>query len=177
MSPEPPPASESRRIAVGKITKAHGVRGEVTVLVLSEDPDRFADGASVLLDDGRTLLVESSRSHQGRLLVHFGDITDREIAERLRGSYLFIDRSQLADLGDEAWWPHDLEGCVVTTDADRSLGTLEEVLHTEANDIWVVRDDGEETLIPALREVVLDVDIAAKSIRVREIEGLTTPEG
>lgn len=164
-------------IVVGKVTRAHGVRGEVSVLVLSEVPDRFADGATVWLEDGRRLLVESSRENRGRLLVRFREVGDRATAEALRGSFLAIPESALPELSEGSWWPHQLEGSEVLTEEGRPLGRLVEVVLNPANDLWVTRDADREVLIPALRDVIVSVDVVAKRVVVRDIPGLTTPDG
>ncbi len=163
-----------RTVAVGKITRAHGVTGEVAVLVLSEVEGRFADGAVLYLEDGRSLTVEESRPHRGRLLVRFREIPDRDRAERLLGMYLVVPEAEVPELPESAYWPHQLEGCEVVTEGGRSLGTLREVIANPANDIWVVVDGGGETLVPALKDVVVSVDVDAKRVVVREIPGLTT---
>ena len=158
---------------MGRITRAHGVRGEVSVLVLSEVEDRFEPGSTLLLDDGRTLTVRTSRPHRSRLLVTFERIPDRTAAEPLAGSYLFVDRSHVPDPPADAFWPHDLEGSEVVTESGRSLGTIAEVVHGEANDIWIARANGDETLVPALKDVVVSVDVAGKRVTIREVPGLT----
>ena len=163
-------------VVVGKVTRAHGVRGEVSVLVLSEVPDRFADGATVWLEDGHPLVVDSSRENRGRLLIRFREIRDRATAEALRGSFLAVPESALPKLPEGSWWPHQLEGSEVLTEEGRSLGTLVEVVLNPANDLWVTRDADREVLIPALRDVIVSVDVGAKRVVVRDIPGLTTPE-
>lgn len=163
-------------VVVGRVTRAHGVGGEVSVLVLSEVPDRFADGATVWLEDGRPLVVDSSRENRGRLLIRFREIRDRATAEALRGSFLAVPESALPELPEGSWWPHQLEGSEVLTEEGRSLGTLVEVVLNPANDLWVTRDADREVLIPALRDVIVSVDVGAKRVVVRDIPGLTTPE-
>lgn len=163
-------------IVVGKVTNAHGVRGEVSVLVLSEVPDRFAEGSAVWLQDGRRLVVEAAREDRGRLLIRFGGVGDRETAEALRGSFLVVPESALPELPEGSWWPHQLEGSEVLTEDGRTLGTLDEVVLNPANDLWVTRDAEHELLIPALRDVIVSVDVDAKRVVVRDIPGLTTPE-
>ncbi|MBI3647330.1 MAG: 16S rRNA processing protein RimM [Actinobacteria bacterium] len=164
-------------VVVGKVTKAHGVRGEVSILVISDNPDRFAAGAAVYLEDGRALAIRSSRSHGGRLLVTFEDVGDRDTAGALRGRTLVVPVSMLPGLPEGEWWPHQLEGCEVVTEAGLALGRLADVIPNPANDIWVARDeDGTETLVPALKDVIVSVDVAAKRIVVRDVPGLTTPE-
>lgn len=161
-------------VAVGKITRAHGVRGEVAVLVLSEVEDRFAPGAVLFLEDGRALAVEDTRPDRGRLLVRFGEVPDRERAQELVQRYLFVSEGDVPQLPEGAYWPHQLEGCEVVTEAGRSLGVIREIIHTPANDVWIAVGDGVETLVPALRDVVISVDIKAGRVVVHEIPGLTS---
>lgn len=163
-------------VAVGRITRAHGVQGELAVLVISEVPGRFADGETVWLEDGRTLTVESSRPHKDRLLVRFREVQSREQAEGLQRALLVVPESLSPELPEGSWWDHRIVGCALETDTGRALGTVRDVIHTAANDVWsAVDDEGTETLIPVLRDVILDVDIDAKRIVVREVPGLTMP--
>jgi 16S rRNA processing protein RimM len=165
-------------VAVGRIARAHGVRGELSVVVLSEVPERFEPGATVSLEDGRTLTIEAARPHRDRLLVRFREVNDRTAAEALQGSLLVAPRSSSPQLPKGSWWDHEVEGCEVATDTGRSLGTVAEVIHTRANDIWSVLDpSGSETLIPVLKDVIVSVDTAGGRIVVHEIPGLTTNEG
>jgi 16S rRNA processing protein RimM len=162
-------------VAVGRIARAHGVRGELSVVVLSEVPERFEPGARLSLEDGRALTVDAARPHRDRLLVRFREVTDRTAAEALQGSLLVVPRSSSPALPEGSWWDHDVEGCAVTTDTGRALGSVDEVIHTRANDIWSVLDaDGSETLIPVLRDVIVNVDTTGRRIVVREVPGLTT---
>ena len=104
-------------------------------------------------------------------------VADRTAAEALAGTLLEVPESWLPALGEGEYWPFELEGCRVVTDAGRELGTVSEVIPNPANDLWVaVDDDGVETLVPALRDVIVEVDMAAKRILVRDVPGLTAPE-
>jgi 16S rRNA processing protein RimM len=164
-------------VVVGKITKAHGLRGEVVVLVISDNPDRFAPDTSVFLEDGRELRIRASRPNGGRLLVTFEGVTERNAADLLRGSSLVVPLSMLPQLSEGDYWPHQLIGCEVITGSGRSLGTITDVIANPVNDLWVaVDEDGIETLIPAIHGFVTDVDIAAGRVLVRDIPGLTAPE-
>jgi len=170
MEPEP-------TVVVGRLTRVHGVQGELSVLVLTEVPGRFADGAVVYLEDGRPLTVESSRPHNDRLLVRFREVPDRTAAEALRGALVVVPARTSPPLPEGSWWDHQLIGCEVSTERDRMLGTLTEIIHTAANDVWVaVGEDEAETLVPALKDVLVSVDVDAKRIVVREVPGLTVPE-
>ena len=163
-------------VVVGRITRAHGVTGEVAVLVISEVPGRFADGATVWLEDGRTLTVESSRPHKDRLLVRFRGVEDRAQAEALQQGPPRRPRIVVPRAPQGSWWDHRIVGCALETDTGRVLGTVRDVIHTGANDVWsAVDDDGVETLVPVLKDVILSVDMDAQRIVVREIPGLTAP--
>jgi len=160
-------------VAVGRITRAHGVAGEVAVIVLSEVPERFAEGSLLWLEDGRTLTVQTARPHRGRLLVRFREVANRTQAEALRGKLLVVPTSMSPPLPEGSWWDHDIEGCVVRTEGGRELGVVREIIHTPANDVWAAVDEaGVETLIPVLKDVLVEVDVAAKRIVVREVPGL-----
>ena len=165
--------TEGPDIAVGKVTRAHGIRGEVSVLVLSENPERFAPESVVSTRDGRRLTVEKTRLNRGRLLVKFKEIPHRSEAQKLHGEYLVVPVSELPELPEGSYWPHQIVGCEVVTEGGRSLGTIAEIIRTEANDVWVAKAGETETLIPALDDVVVSVDPGAKRVVVNEIPGLT----
>lgn len=163
-------------VAVGLITRAHGVQGEVAVLVISEVEGRFDHDATVWLEDGRTLTVDSSRTHGDRLLVRFREVRDRSQAEALSKAVLYVPESMSPDLPEGSWWDHQLVGCRVATETGRELGELKDVIHTAANDVWSVLDEARnETLIPVLNDLLVDVNVGEKRIVVREVEGLTVP--
>jgi 16S rRNA processing protein RimM len=109
--------------------------------------------------------------------VKFREVPDRTAAERLSRSVLVVPESASPLLPDGSWWDHQLVGCEVVTESGRPLGTVREVIHTAANDVWSAVSDEGETLIPALKDVIVSVDTAGKSIVVREVPGLTAPEG
>ncbi len=158
-------------IVVGVATTSHGLRGEVAVQNRSDNPDRWRPGAIVFLGERRLEVLEV-RPHGRRLLVTFAGIADRSAADGLRGE-LAVPLSWLPELPEGEYWPHQLEGCGVVTDTGRLLGVISDVVANPANDLWVtVDDDGKETLVPAIREVVVSVDVAAKEVVVRDLPGL-----
>jgi 16S rRNA processing protein RimM len=162
-------------VAVGRVTRAHGIHGEVAVLVLSEVAERFADGSTLWLEDGRPLTIASSRRHGDRLLIRFREVRDREQATALQRALLVVPESTSPALPEGTWWDHQIEGCSVETERGRPLGTVREVIHTQANDVWsAVDEEGTETLIPALSDVLVSVDVEAKRVVVREVPGLTS---
>jgi 16S rRNA processing protein RimM len=164
-------------LVVGVITTVHGLRGEVAVQNRSDNPDRWRPGSTVLLEDGRSLVIGSVRPHGRRLLVAFEGIDDRRTAETLRGANLLVPESWVPPPPAGSWWAYELEGCVVETSSGRQLGVLTEVVANPANDIWIAVDpEGNETLIPVLADLLVDVDPAAKRIVVRDVPGVTAPE-
>lgn len=164
-------------VVVGVVTGVHGLRGDVSVQNRSDNPDRWAPGGTVLRENGATLTIETSRRHGRRLLVRFAGVADRSAAEALRGTVLVVPESWLPDLAEGEWWAHQLEGCEVRTASGRVLGVVKEVIPNPANDIWVaVDEEGHETLVPALDDLLIDVDVDARTIVVRDVPGLTAPE-
>jgi 16S rRNA processing protein RimM len=165
-------------VVVGVVTGVHGLRGEVSVQNRSDNPDRWSPGGVVLREDGgAALTIAASRRHGRRLLVTFDGVADRGAAEQLRGAVLVVPESWLPDLSEGEWWAHQLEGCEVRTVSGRILGVVTEVIANPANDLWVaVDEEGRETLVPALADLLIDVDVAARSIVVDDVPGLTAPE-
>lgn len=161
------------RLAVGRVGRAHGVRGEVSVLPLSQVAERYSAGSRLTDEDGATLTVRGARPHRGRLLVRFEGIEDRTAAEALAGAYLFVPVESSPPLGTGEFWPHQILGCEVLTAAGRPLGEVVEILRTPANDVWVARRGRDEVLVPALKDIVEGVDVPGRRVVVREVPGLT----
>jgi 16S rRNA processing protein RimM len=159
----------SELLAVGRISSAHGVRGEVSVHKLTEVEDRFARGSILQLEDGRRLTVDSSRPHQRSLLVKFEQVADRTQAEALRGQVLLVPSDASPDPPEGAFWVHQVVGLEVVTEDGRSLGKIVEVQANPANDLWVTESG---TLLPAIRDLVVAVDVEAGRVTVREMPGL-----
>jgi 16S rRNA processing protein RimM len=160
------------RLVVGRIAKAHGIRGEVAIEVLSDEPARFAPGAHVFVGE-RALTVSASRAHQGRLLVLFDEVPDRTTAETLKGAELTIPIGDARTLDDDwSFYPHELTGLDVIDENGNALGTMDRVEESPAADIWVVRAPGREVLVPAVRDIVMRVDLDGRTIVLRPPEGL-----
>jgi len=163
---------EPERLVVGRIAKAHGIRGEVAIDVLSDEPARFAPGARVFVGE-RALTVATSRAHHDRLLVRFDDVPDRSAAEALQGAELTIPADEAGALDDEwSFYPHQLAGLTVTDEDGHTLGTMDRVDESPSADLWVVRAHGREVLVPAVRDIVIRVDLDAQTIVLRPPEGL-----
>ncbi len=161
-------------LAVGRVARAHGIRGEVAIQPLTEVASRFEPGSVLHLEDGRTVRVEGSRDHGHRLLVTFEGIVDRTEAESLRGEVLLVPQASAPPIEEgDRFWVHEVVGLSVMTEDGAQLGRVRDVLAAPGNDVWVVDTQAGEVLIPAVREVVTDVDLAEGRLTVRALPGLT----
>ena len=174
-------------VVIGRIGRAHGVRGEVSVDLRTDEPERrFLVGSDVRVSPARpngSLTIAAVRPHSGRLLVSFEQLRDRTAAEQLRGAIISID----VDPGDrpedpEEFYDHQLVGLRVRSAAGAELGTVDSVLHLPAHDVLAVRLTGErEVLVPFVTDMVPVVDVDAGFVEVVDSAGLletdeTAPE-
>jgi 16S rRNA processing protein RimM len=162
------------RVVVGRIGRAHGVRGDVAVEVRTDDPEvRFALGAELFTaqEGDQTLTVAHSRWHSGRLLVGFSGVPDRTAAEALRGQLLYrADEDRVAE--PDAWYDQELVGCIVHT-AQGPVGEVADVVHLPGQDLLSVRlDDGTTRLVPLVAELVPAIDTGARTVEVADRPGL-----
>jgi len=162
-------------VVVGRIGRAHGVRGAVSIEVRTDEPDRrFAVGARLLTDAGRELVVTSSTWHSGRLLLTFEGYDDRNAIEVLRNQILSVDRPDDEQPEDpEEFYDSALVDCQVVDGDGAVIGTVQEVSHLPAHDMLVIRTkDDREVLVPFIEEFVPSVDIAARRIVITPPDGL-----
>ena len=169
------------QVVVGRIGRAHGVRGEVAVEVRTDEPDRrFAENAVLDTDPSARgpLTVVATRWHQGRLLVRFTGIDDRTQAETLRGTMLVVDVDEAERLTDpDEFYDHQLIGLNVVTTDGQAVGAVTDVLHLPAQDVLAIeRADGVEVLVPFVADLVPRIDLDARVIAVVARPGLLDPE-
>ncbi len=160
-------------LLVGRVGRAHGLEGEVTVDVRTDNPDRrFAPGTPFTSDRG-TLTVESAKWHSGRLLVRFVGVGDRTKAEGLRGTELRVEVAADERADDpEEYYDHQLVGLRAETDAGTTLGKVTDVLHLPSQDVIVVDCDGRDVLIPFICELVPVVDLEGARLVIVDRPGL-----
>jgi 16S rRNA processing protein RimM len=168
-------------LVVGRVSKPHGVNGELTVEVRTDDPDvRFAPGATLLGRPAhgglpREYTIESVREHGGRLLVRLAGVGDRDAADAMRGTRFVVDSAELPPIDDpDEFYDHQLEGLRVRTKDGREVGDVTEVLHTAGGELLAIRrDDGSgEALVPFVSAIVTSVSLADKVIEIDPPEGL-----
>ncbi|MEV2276297.1 ribosome maturation factor RimM [Nocardiopsis sp. NPDC049922] len=163
-------------LVVGRIGRAHGVRGDVAVDVRTDDPaQRFAVGSVLTTDpaDAGPLRVTASRRHSGKLIVRFEGVADRDAAEELRGTTLLVDSADIAPTDDpDEFHDHELIGLAVQTTGGEPVGTVEDVLHHAQDVLVVTAADGREILVPFVSALVPEVDVAGGRLVIDPPSGL-----
>lgn len=163
-------------LVIGRIGKAHGIRGEVTVGLRTDDPEeRFAVGTSIRTDppERGPVTVRSVRFAGGKAVVAFDGITDRNSAETLRGTMLVVDTDDLPALDDEDdFYDHELVGMRATHADGSTLGTVADVIHGPGGDTLAIKMDGREVLVPFVRSIVPTIDRSARVLVIDPPEGL-----
>lgn len=169
-------------VTVGRIGRAHGIRGDVVVGVRTDEPElRFADGSKLDTDPAAVgpLTVAATRWHSGELIVRFAGVKDRTAAEALRGTWLRVESDALPPPSDpDEFRDHDLIGLSVRTVSGVAVGEVTDVLH-HGQDILAIRPEGParaEILVPFVKAIVTNVDVAAGILIIDPPAGLLDPD-
>ena len=166
---------EPRYLVVGRVLRPHGVRGELRVGILTAYPERLVLHAHFLLaapdspEVVRRYPVEKMRQHKGVLLLKSGGCDDRNAAEELRGMLVQIPIEDAVPLEEDEYYHFQLVGVTVETEGGERLGQVVDVVETGANDVYVVRGPRGEVLLPAIDDVVLDLDLESRRMVVRPL--------
>ena len=159
----------SEYLMIGEITKPQGVRGEVKVRPCTCDPERFEGLDTVYIEkDGgyAPLKITVNRLGADAVFMNVEGVTDRDTAEALRGTLLYIDRAHAVALDEDSNFLTDLYGLRGVVDDGRDLGKLTEVMQPGGNDVYIFKGPLGEVLVPALRSVVAAVDLDAGEMRL-----------
>ncbi len=161
------------QVMVGRIGRAHGIRGDVVIGVSTDEPgERFAPG-SVFDTDRGPLTVETMRWHSSQLLVRFAGCYDRTAAEELRGLWLGVDSDTLpAPTDPDEFRDYDLVGLTVETIEGHAVGVVTDVAHLGQDLLEVRAPDGAQVLVPFVKAIVPEVDLVAGRIRIDPPAGL-----
>jgi 16S rRNA processing protein RimM len=161
---------------IGRITRAHGLRGEVKVRPETDFPDRFARLRRVLLlpegTEPREVTVEAVRRQGTLVLLKLTGVDDPEAARALRGAAVAVAWEERVPLPEGQYYVAEVLGLAVRTEEGEPLGTVAEVLRTLAHDVYRIVGDGGELLIPATRDVVRALDLTRREVVVRLPAGL-----
>ncbi len=163
-------------LQVGVITQTHGIKGEVKVFPTTDDAQRFKKLKKVTLDNGkehRDLEITSVKFFKNLVILKFKGIDDINDVEKYKKAPLFVTREDAVPLEENEYFIADLIGLKVISDEGEELGTLDDVLQTGANDVYVVKNDkGEEILVPAIKDCVKNVDIEGGEVTLHLLPGL-----
>ena len=167
-------ADEPVFVVVGKFRKPHGIRGEIRMSVLTDYPELISPGKMVYVGpQNQAYTIKDLRWHGGDLLLSLEELPDRTAVEVFRNVMVSMKSSDIPVLPEGEYYLHQLVGMEVVTDQGEALGKLAEVLITGANDVYLVRTPaGKELLLPAIDEVIREIDLELGLIRVHLIAGL-----
>ena len=164
---------EPRFLVIGEILRPQGLKGEVKVRVLTDFPEHFGMLTTVYL--GQALepeIVEGTRFNNGYALIKFAGYDDRTAAESLRGALVQIPPEEAMPLEEDEYYLYQIVGLAAWTLQGEYLGRVREVLITGANDVFIVRGPKGEILLPAIEEVIQEIDLEAGRLTVMLMEGL-----
>lgn len=169
-----PNAGEPVYLAVGLLRRPHGLRGDVLFDVYTDFPERLRPGLVLRVgDDKLPMKITRRRGRNDGLILGFEGVATPEQAAKYTGKTAFILAEGLPPLPEGEYYHHQILGLRVFDEQDTELGVVTEILETGANDVYVLKNaDGREVLIPALKQVLLDVNLAARTMRVHILPGL-----
>ncbi len=161
---------------IGQIVNTYGIKGFLKVVPYTDDITRFENLKSIYVETKnslKTFIIEDVKYSKNLVLLKLKGIDDINTAEIYKNCYLKIDRKDAVELPEDSYFIIDLIGITVFSDNDEELGNIVDVYSTGANDIYVVKNQlGKQVLLPAIGEVIKDVDIQNKKMIVHLIEGL-----
>lgn len=165
-----------KNLEIGQIVNTFGIKGFVKVVPFVDDILRYDELKKVYIKKQNQLKefeVEEVKYHKNMVLLKFKGIDRVEEVENLKNSYLEVDRENAIDLEEGTYFIADLLGLDVITDEGDMIGKLEDIFNTGSNDIYVVKDEmGKQVLLPAISEVIKEINITENRILVHIIEGL-----
>lgn len=162
-------------LSIGQIINTHGLRGAVKVYPLTDDISRFEKLKEVYVKENDGLVkykVESIKFLSSTVSVKLKGVDSEEAANKLRGSYIKVDRKSAVKLPKDTYFICDLIDLEVYDEKGMLLGTVKDVLQTGSNDVYVIQSSGKDILIPALKDIVKKIDLTNKKILVEMPEGL-----
>ena len=174
---------EPRYLSVGQVLRPHGVRGELRVGIITDYPELLGQHAYFYLahpdspDATHRYVVEGIRLHKKSLLLKLEGCDDRTAAEGLRGMLVQIPVEDAVPLEEGEYYHFQLVGVRVETESGEWLGQVVQVIKTGANDVYIVRGPRGEVLLPAIDDVVLDLDLESKRMMVHLLPGLLAEDG
>lgn len=155
-------------ITVGKIINTHGIKGEIKILPSTDDLKRFKKLKEVYIDNN-SVKVNGCKLQPKKVILKIEGIDSIEEAQRLKNKYVRVKREDAVVLPSDTYYEADIIGCEVYDKNEEKLGTIDEVIHTGSNDVYWIKGK-KEILIPALKQIIIDVDIENKKIIIKPLE-------
>jgi 16S rRNA processing protein RimM len=171
-TPAPP---DPTAVAVGELGSPHGLAGQLRLWAYQPGAPSLTPGRDVLLErDGawHAATVTKVAQHGRGMLIALDGVGDRDAAAALTGMRVLVRAADLPVLGPDEFYHQELHGFAMVTTDGRALGTIAETMSTGLNDVWVVRDDGREHLIPIIADVVREIDRAGRRVVIEPLPGL-----
>ena len=163
--------TEPQFITIGRILAPWEFQGQMKVEVITDFPERFAPASTVYINQ-KVMTIDSVAWNKGKAIIKLDNIDTEKDAEKLRGQLVEIHHSQLQPLPDGHYYQFQLIGLEVRTRQEELVGEISDILPTSNNDIYVVRGDGGEILIPATDEIVKSIDLDRGIIIIEPVKGL-----
>ncbi|HOT91612.1 MAG TPA: ribosome maturation factor RimM [Anaerolineae bacterium] len=165
---------EPRYLAIGRILRPHGVRGELRAEILTDYPERVADLHTLYIGkEHRPYTLKGVRFHQGAMLLTLQECTTRDAAEALRGALVEVSLADAIPLNEGEYYHFQVIGMQVETDTGEVLGRITDVFTAPgANDVFVVHGPLGEILIPVIEEAIMDLDVEAGRVLIHVLPGL-----
>ena len=159
-----------------RISKPIGTRGEVKVLPLTDDKQRFANLPSVWIGQDAANVelknILNVRIDTKQIVLNFNGIGTVEEAKRIKDRYLFVRKEEAVKPQNGTYFVDDVIGCEVVTEEQVNIGVITDLMSLSMNDLWVVKKESKEILIPAVKEIIRQVDIVNKRITIHSLDGL-----
>ena len=163
-------------LEIGKIVNSYGIKGFLKVVPFTDNVKRFDDLKTIYIEKNKKLSeieIEEVKYHKNLVLLKLKGIDDINDTLEFKNCYIKIDRKDAVELPEDTYFIVDLIDMDVTTDEGENLGKIVDVFPTGSNDVYVVKDElGKQILLPAIKEVIKNIDIENKTITVHLLEGL-----
>ena len=159
-------------VVVGRVLGTHGIIGQIRVQVHSDVPHRFAAGEVLYLEEKPLRIASSGSFRSGQVLIHFQDIDSLSAARSLVGEWLTAPEVEAPGLAEGDYFHYQIIGLRTTTEDGEELGQVREIISTGSNDVYLVSDGNTEILIPAIAEVIREINLDEGVMVIRLMEGL-----
>ncbi|MGO1367895.1 MAG: ribosome maturation factor RimM [Senegalia sp. (in: firmicutes)] len=159
------------KIKVGKIINTHGLKGELKILALTDDENRFEDLNEIYIEDTK-YTIEKVRYKKNFPMIKFKEFSDINEVLKFKDKYIYIDEKDLVELEKDSYFIFQIKGLMVKTVDGLEIGIVKDVLSPGANDVYVVDGKEKDHLIPAVKEFIKDINLDEGHIIIKPIEGL-----